>query len=408
MKFCILVYAFCILTSVGLSHDVGVDTILFPSGTFDSCGIVIPRCIVANYGDSPTDLWATMTMDEGGGQNYIDSLWLEGLSPGVRETVAFTGCIPSARDSMTAIAWTSCAGDTFPADDTCRQRFLVQVRDIAVTEFTVPATDTVDSGVVFSPQVRVWNFGNVSLNFDVRFRIGVYQATRNLNLIAGGSTLVTAPLPWTAMPGIWVLEVAAILHHDCHPENNVLRETLYVRGGISDSSWVRFRMPPDTIHGTGFTPGAEVHCGGINPASFRVFFSIYDSVGTPELYAESSQVMLGPGDSTYIEFPSMWFSEPGAYLAVGLARIEPGGRVYADSQYFWVVWGGGIGESSTPQASSHRLQATVLRGLPFGAVAFDAMGRKVVNPKPGVYFVREEPQATSPKPQAMRKVVLQR
>jgi hypothetical protein len=60
----------------------------------------------------------------------------------VRETVAFTGCIPSARDSMTAIAWTSCAGDTFPADDTWRQSFTfdsIKVADVSVRPL-VPET----------------------------------------------------------------------------------------------------------------------------------------------------------------------------------------------------------------------------------------------------------------------------
>jgi hypothetical protein len=41
-------------------------------------------------------------------------------------------------------------------------------------------------------------------------------------------------------------------------------------------------------------------------------------------------------------------------------------------------------------------------------VAFDAMGRRVLNPKPGVYFVREEPQAAGSKSQAFCKVVIAR
>jgi hypothetical protein len=51
-----------------------------------------------------------------------------------------------------------------------------------------------------------------------------------------------------------------------------------------------------------------------------------------------------------------------------------------------------------------RKPATVVRSLPKRAVAFDAMGRRVVNPKPGVYFVREaQAQAQA---QAIRKVVV--
>jgi hypothetical protein len=45
-------------------------------------------------------------------------------------------------------------------------------------------------------------------------------------------------------------------------------------------------------------------------------------------------------------------------------------------------------ESPEPQAMSRKLAATVVRSLPECAVAFDAMGRRVSNPKRGVYFVR--------------------
>jgi YVTN family beta-propeller protein len=48
----------------------------------------------------------------------------------------------------------------------------------------------------------------------------------------------------------------------------------------------------------------------------------------------------------------------------------------------------GIEESLKPQASRSKPAATVVRSLPVGAVVFDASGRRVVNPKSGIYFVR--------------------
>jgi YVTN family beta-propeller protein len=92
--------------------------------------------------------------------------------------------------------------------------------------------------------------------------------------------------------------------------------------------------------------------------------------------------------------------------------------------------GGGIEESFKPQAASPKPAPTVVRGvLVLGAVdsrqqteyradLLDASGRKVLDLRPGpndvrglapgVYFVREEPQAASLKPQAVRKVVVTR
>lgn len=83
-------------------------------------------------------------------------------------------------------------------------------------------------------------------------------------------------------------------------------------------------------------------------------------------------------------------------------------------------------EASKPQAASLKPQATVVRGVLRVPVSlftihtslFDMTGRQVMalHPgandvsglAPGVYFVREKPQAPSLKPQAVRKVVIQR
>jgi len=67
----------------------------------------------------------------------------------------------------------------------------------------------------------------------------------------------------------------------------------------------------------------------------------------------------------------------------------------------------GVEESPKPQASNSKPAATVVRGLPPGAVVFDAMGRRVVNPRGGVYFVRSGPSAAGRQPSAVTKVIIQ-
>jgi photosystem II stability/assembly factor-like uncharacterized protein len=52
-------------------------------------------------------------------------------------------------------------------------------------------------------------------------------------------------------------------------------------------------------------------------------------------------------------------------------------------------FGTGIRESGVESGRRAFIQPTVIRRLPAGAVAFDAMGRRVLNPKPGVYFVTD-------------------
>jgi photosystem II stability/assembly factor-like uncharacterized protein len=60
-----------------------------------------------------------------------------------------------------------------------------------------------------------------------------------------------------------------------------------------------------------------------------------------------------------------------------------------------------------PLGSTDLARPTILHRLPPSAVAFDATGRRVLNPKPGVYFVREEPQAASLRPLATQKILIQ-
>lgn len=67
----------------------------------------------------------------------------------------------------------------------------------------------------------------------------------------------------------------------------------------------------------------------------------------------------------------------------------------------------GVEEISGPQALSRKLAATVVGSLPHCAVAFDAMGRRVMDPRPGIYFVRDEGLEAGDAGWT-RKVILQR
>ena len=82
-----------------------------------------------------------------------------------------------------------------------------------------------------------------------------------------------------------------------------------------------------------------------------------------------------------------------------------GGRAASRSAFTASAGVGFLNRSFTWNGDNALTQAN----QPFaGAVAVDAMGRSVTSAKAGVYFVREEPQASSYKQQAVRKVVVQR
>jgi len=68
-----------------------------------------------------------------------------------------------------------------------------------------------------------------------------------------------------------------------------------------------------------------------------------------------------------------------------------------------------VGAKETPGGNVRAtdVRPTIVRRLPVGSVAFDAMGRRVVSAKPGVYFVRDEGRGAGDVGRT-RKVVVQR
>jgi hypothetical protein len=104
-------------------------------------------------------------------------------------------------------------------------------------------------------------------------------------------------------------------------------------------------------------------------------------------------------------------------MAKGQGMVAMTGSMYGDSslnytqaaQYVVMVQTsvGGVAETPGAEVRTPIRGAPILSRLPAGAVAFDAMGRKVVNPRPGVAFVRE-PSAAGRGPSAVTKVVIQR
>jgi len=106
---------------------------------------------------------------------------------------------------------------------------------------------------------------------------------------------------------------------------------------------------------------------------------------------------LGAGESILVEW-SQKFKAESAYHVVRESIVDSLPSLPAESSFvtwrFWILrrTPGGVEDGRRP-AVGDVLQSTVLRRIPDGAVAFDAMGRQVLVAKPGVYFVRNHPAA---------------
>lgn len=102
----------------------------------------------------------------------------------------------------------------------------------------------------------------------------------------------------------------------------------------------------------------------------------------------------------------------GVPCASGLDVVGDNAYVAFDDAGLQILqfYGAGVEENSEPQAASLKLVSTVIRGLPVGAAAFDAMGRRVLKPRSGVLFVLDRPAPSGEPPAAVgvRKVIVSR
>jgi hypothetical protein len=380
--------------------DVGVDSILVPGATVDSGQLVIPRCAIANYDVvDANNVWVVFEYLNPRGVTYLESLCIGSIPPHSRDTVEFDQWARLTRDSMTAVSWTACAGDTNPANDTFVKKFFVRVKDVGLTDLW-PAGDTFDSGEVIVPHVRAWNYGNITMS--------VVVWSDSATLPAGGDRVMYGD-SLTCMPGVWTIAAYALAPGDLYPANNRIVDTFYVRGTIEHRMGVRVFGPDtvDTLTPTVF--GVVVTNLTGNTESFWMCLLAAESARTQYFYRESLQVMIGGNDSFQTDV-ALHPTEPGCYV-VACSVSLPSGNDTVGYHYFWVVPGSGVEESRPLTAYSSQPTATILSGASdvrrlARSVVFDATGRRVLDPKPGVYFVHEGAGSRGQGSGRMRKVVV--
>jgi hypothetical protein len=144
-------------------------------------------------------------------------------------------------------------------------------------------------------------------------------------------------------------------------------------------------LPRDTVDtGTVFACWARLK----NYSDFYVggwaYLRIVDSAQNRTYYAESSRFNVPPYGYDTAGFRSVQFRVLGAFTAL---LWLPGGDTV--TQRFWVEPDAGVDESPRPQAPSYKMEPTVICRLPSGVAVFDAMGRRVRQPRPGICFIRE-------------------
>jgi hypothetical protein len=158
-----------------------------------------------------------------------------------------------------------------------------------------------------------------------------------------------------------------------------------------DVAVTEITAPLDTLDsGAVIWPSSEVANVGTIDAHFSMVHEIGDYVCHDSVTLLPDERRVIAASESLLALPGVWTIKAWAYLS---GDMDPTNNIMTDT--FWVRPFPGVEETRNDERGTMNGGATVLRRLPAGAVAFDAMGRRVPDPKTGVYFVWEQSAISS-------------
>ncbi|MEO0087767.1 MAG: FlgD immunoglobulin-like domain containing protein, partial [candidate division WOR-3 bacterium] len=239
-------------------RDVGVSAILMPSGIIDSGTSVAPRIKIKNFGNERVSfpVWFriyrsdnlplnkiekffgyeinnTNLLDTKDNQIYEDSIFVE-LSPGdsaIRDFRIWTATIP---DTYSLVSFSVLSGDMNSNNDTAYGSVIVRkpLHDVGVLSILAPI-GSIDSGRVVNPQAVCKNFGTISENFPVIFRIGEFYIDTLMITLDPGRIDTVEFNSWIASPiGTHIMICSTALASDTNLTNNFVRDSVRVVPGV--------------------------------------------------------------------------------------------------------------------------------------------------------------------------------
>ncbi len=205
--------------------DVGVRSVLAPSGTVDSGSVVTPQALVHNYGNAATATDIEFRIDDG----YANTI-TRTIGPGADSVFSFAAWTALARGTH-AVQCSTKLNDQNNANNKAVDSVVVRVTDVGVVRITAPV-GPVDSGAVVAPRAVVHNYGSRTATFPVVFRIDDgYFAQVNLSLAPGADSSVLFA-NWTALRRGTHAVCCSTKLGDENPANDWARDSVMV--GVLD------------------------------------------------------------------------------------------------------------------------------------------------------------------------------
>jgi hypothetical protein len=256
------------------------------------------------------------------------------------------------------MSFTDLDGDEHPENDTVIDEITVRYpprHDVGATAILAPV-GTLDSGTVIVPRAVIHNYGTRTETFPVTFRVGtVYDETVSRTLVMGQTDTVDFP-SWTAEPvGQHATMAFTDLTGDENPSNDtVTGEVEVVYPERHDVGAMEILAPVGTLDsGTVVTPRAVIHNYGTRTETFPVTFTIDEVAapmlrigtrrvhrtvlstkgGTDQVYSETVQRSLTPGETDTVDFPD-WVAQPvGEYTTMAFTELTGDEHPENDTAY---------------------------------------------------------------------------
>jgi len=209
-------------------NDVAAHPVVEPHGIVTPDSQYTPVARVWNFGRNPVSFPVIFRI----GSVYLDTVVVSGLQPSDSAHVLFRTWNAPSRGGFGVWCSTALVGDEYSGNDVVTDSVHLRLHDIAIQEIVCPV-DTVDSGAVVRPQVRVRNNGTQTETFDAFFRIPdeayMGRASRSLE---PDTEVVMAFAVWVPkLRGTHALSCTVALNGDMEQGNNIMTGSVYVGPG---------------------------------------------------------------------------------------------------------------------------------------------------------------------------------
>lgn len=346
-----------LVTSAG-ANDVGVTTILAPTGNVDVGSISTPQCVVFNYGTSAENYTVRMKI----GSLYNQTISVTNHQPATSQTISFPDWTASQLGMHAVSCSTELASDINPTNDKQIGSVFVVNKDVGVTKIINP-TGAYYENTVITPACSVYNYGNTAMTFSVRMKIGgFYNQTAAVNNLNANSRAYVIFPNWPATQiGTHAVSCSTELGSDMNLSNDKQTGSVTIQA-IPTPVWTQKADVPSLAVRKYVSAGGAMTSVGSSVYSFR-----------------------GNSSTEFYKYDGSWSqmaSAPGAVTAGGALCYDGSNVIYATQGGKTAFWAYSI--STNIWTSKAAIPVTVKAGTGLvyynGKVFLLAGGQKVNKP----------------------------